>query len=82
MHALVKEYEDRRTAAKVPSSHVLKRSGVAPGTVWAWVNNDISPNLETLRRVNVALDEIISERSDERAKEPAAGAAESRRSTP
>lgn len=59
----VLEFDARRKAASVPAVTVCKRAKVSEATIWRWMNGGYEPLPRTLRKLNAALDAIISERA-------------------
>lgn len=63
VHPLVTAYEERRKAAGMRACWIYRRAGVSGATIWHWLNEYHSPNVATVARLEVALDEEIKARS-------------------
>ncbi len=52
---------DRAQSANIPMNRICERAGVAVSTPSRWRGAHHDPSFKVLRRMNAALDEIISE---------------------
>lgn len=57
----VRVLEQRAKEAKLNMAAVLRAAGVSPSTWFRWCNRGLIPNLGTLRKVELAINDAVNE---------------------